>query len=40
MIEKLKGKSAIDAGSVKIADMSSVGKDNQVEQFSVELKFK
>jgi type IV pilus assembly protein PilM len=40
VIEKLKGKSAIDAGSVKIADMSSVGKDNQVEQFSVELKFK
>ena len=40
VIEKLKSRSAIDAASVKIADMSSVGKDSQVEQFSVELKFK
>jgi hypothetical protein len=40
VIDKLKSRSAIDGSSVKIADMSSVGKDNQVEQFSVELKFK
>ena len=37
---KLKGRPVIDADSVKIADMSSVGKDGQVMQFTVELKFK
>ena len=40
-VDKLKGKPAvIDPASVKIADMSSVGKGAQVAQFTVELKFK
>ena len=38
--EKLKGKPAVVAESVKISDMSEVGKDAQVVQFTVELKFK
>jgi hypothetical protein len=40
VVEKLKGKSIIEQGSVKIADMSAIGKDGQVEQFTVEMKFK
>jgi hypothetical protein len=40
VVEKLKGKSVIEQGSVKIADMSAIGKDGQVEQFTVEMKFK
>ncbi len=40
VVEKLKGKSVIESGSVKIADMSAIGKDGQVEQFTVEMKFK
>jgi len=38
--DKLKGMSAVDPASVKILDMSVVGKDGQVDQFTVELKFK
>ena len=40
VVEKLKGKSVVEQGSVKIADMSAIGKDGQVEQFTVEMKFK
>jgi hypothetical protein len=40
VVEKLKGKSVVESGSVKIADMSAIGKDGQVEQFTVEMKFK
>ncbi len=39
-VDKLKGKPVIDAASVKISDMSAVGKGGQVAQFTVELKFK
>ena len=39
-VDKLKGKNALEKDGVKIADMSAVGKDGQVEQFTVELKFK
>jgi type IV pilus assembly protein PilM len=38
--ERLRGKAAVDPATVKISDMSSVGKDGLVEQFTVELKFK
>ena len=38
--EKLKGKPAIFPESVKISDMSEIGKGAQVVQFTVELKFK
>jgi type IV pilus assembly protein PilM len=38
--EKLRGKIAVDSESVKISDMSAVGKDGLVEQFTVEMKFK
>ena len=45
VVEKLKGKAAVDSDAtgkklVKIADMSAVGKDGQVEQFTIEVKFK
>lgn len=40
VVDKLKGKSVVQDGGVKILDMSSVGKEAQVEQFTVELKFK
>ena len=45
VVEKLKGKAAVDAAAdgkklVKIADMSAIGKDGQVEQFTIEVKFK
>lgn len=40
VVGKLKGRPCIDADSVKISDMSTVGKGAQVEQFTVELKFK
>ena len=40
VVEKLKGKSAVDRESVKIADMSTIGKTGQIEQFTLELKFK
>ena len=40
-VDKLKGKVAVvDPASVKISDMSAVGKDGQVAQFSVEVAFK
>ena len=40
VVEKLKGKLAVDRESVRIADMSTVGKAGQLEQFTLELKFK
>ena len=41
VVDKLKGKPAvIDPASVKISDMSAIGKNAQVAQFTVELKFK
>jgi type IV pilus assembly protein PilM len=40
VVDKLKGKNVIDRDGVKIMDMSTVGKDASVEQFTVELKFK
>ena len=40
VVEKLKGKQAVVAESVKIADMSAVGKDGPVEQVTIEVKFK
>ena len=40
VVDKLKGKPAVVAESVKISDMSVIGKEGQVEQFTVELKFK
>ena len=40
VVEKLKGKPTVVPESVKISDMSEVGKDAQVMQFTVELKFK
>lgn len=39
-IDKLKTKSVVDATRAKISDMSAVGADGQVEQFTVEVKFK
>ena len=40
-VDMLKGKTAVvDPASVKISDMSAIGKDGQVAQFTVELKFK
>ena len=40
VVDKLKGKSVVVPESVKISDMSAVGKDGQVVQFTLELKFK
>ena len=40
VVDKLKGKPAVDPASVKIAAMSEIGKEGQVAQFTVELKFK
>ena len=45
VVEKLKGKQVVDSDAsgkklVKIADMSAIGKDGQVEQFTIEVKFK
>ena len=40
VVERLKRQPAIDKDGVKIADMSKIGKDGQVEQFTVEVKFK
>ena len=45
VVEKLKGKAVVDADAngkklVKIADMSAIGKDGQVEQFTIEVKFR
>ena len=40
VVDKLKGKPTVVPESVKIADMSAIGKDGQVAQFTVEVKFK
>ena len=40
VVDRLKGRPCIDEKSVRISDMSAIGKDGQVEQFTVELKFK
>ena len=40
IVEKLEGKPAVERDSVKIADMSALGKDGQVEQVTIEVKFK
>lgn len=40
VVEKLKAKAVVNRESVRIADMSSVGKNAPVEQFTVELTFK
>ena len=40
VVDKLKGRPVVDADAIKISDMNPVGKDGQVMQFSVELKFK
>ena len=45
VVEKLKGKAVVDSDAngkklVRIADMSTIGKDGQVEQFTIEVKFK
>ncbi len=40
VVDKLKGKPIVDPATVKISDMSAIGKDGQVTQFTVELKFK
>ena len=39
-MESLKHRPIVDPDSVRIADMSAVGKDAQVAQFTVEVKFK
>ena len=40
VVDKLKGRPIVEPGSVKISDMSAIGADGQVEQFTVEVKFK
>ena len=40
VVDKLKGKQVVVPESVKISDMSAIGKEGQVAQFTVELKFK
>ena len=40
VVKNLKGKPAVVPDSVKISDMSAIGKDAQVVQFTLELKFK
>ncbi|MBO7684097.1 MAG: type IV pilus assembly protein PilM [Kiritimatiellae bacterium] len=40
VVKNLRGKPVVEPDSVKISDMSAVGKDAQVVQFTVELKFK
>ena len=45
VVEKLKSKAVVDSDAnakklVKIADMSTIGKDGQVEQFTIEVKFR
>ena len=40
VVEKLKGKAVVVPESVKIADMSAIGKDGAVEQVTIEVKFK
>ena len=40
VVARLKGSAAIDPEGVKISDMSAIGKNGDIEQFTVELKFK
>lgn len=40
VVEKLKGKSAIDSTSIKIVEQVRLGKGGELEQFTVEVKFK
>ena len=40
VVEKLKSRSVVERDSVKISDMSAIGKDGQVEQVTIEVKFK
>ena len=40
VVDKLKSKAVVDKDHVRIADMSAVGKDGQVEQVTIEVKFK
>ena len=40
VVGKLKGNIGVEPGSIKIADMTSLGKDAALEQFTVEVKFK
>ena len=42
MVSKLQAaqKDIIDAENVKISDMTAIGKNGNVEQFTVEVKFK
>ena len=40
VVERLKGEQVVDKDSVKISDMSAIGKDGLVEQVTIEVKFK
>ena len=40
VVARLKGSAAIDPEGVKISDMTAIGKNGDIEQFTVELKFK
>ena len=40
VVARLKGSAAIDPDGVKISDMTAIGKNGDIEQFTVELKFK
>ena len=40
VVERLKGESVVEKDSVKISDMSAIGKDGLVEQVTIEVKFK
>ena len=40
VVDRLKGRPCIDSDSVRISDMSAIGRNAQVEQFTVEVKFK
>jgi len=40
VVEKLKGKTVVDRDSVKISDMSAIGKGGAVVQVTIEVKFK
>ncbi len=40
VVERLKSNPSVDPESVKISDMSTLGRNDEVEQFTVEMKFK
>lgn len=40
VVARLKGSAVVDSDGVKISDMSAIGKNGDIEQFTVELKFK